>query len=77
MVTERDMIGESDLAGEHHIVACAARTSDAGLAANQIVTTDVTIMSDLHQVIDLGSGTDSRDSIRAAVDRDVGTNVDI
>src|SRR5262249_12930651 len=77
LVLDVDVIGHADLAGQNDVVAGAARTGDADLADKQVVLADLTVVADLHEVIDLGARADARGLEGAAVDGRAGANFHI
>ena len=68
-VADVHVIAQAGLAANHDVVAGRRAAGDANLGANNIVLSDATVVSDLNQVIDLGTLTDRSCAVRAAVDR--------
>src|SRR5476651_1292799 len=61
------MIGQTGLTGNHDEVPRLTRTGNANLADHQIVTANLAVVANLHQIVDLGSFTHSRGVERASV----------
>ena len=58
-------------------IAQARRTGDANLRHDQAEFPDRAVVSDLHEVVDLGAGADDRVVDAAAIDRRVGADLDV
>src|SRR2546422_2248028 len=76
-VTNRDVVGDAHLPGQHDAAADPARPRDSHLGHDDRVLTDLDVVADLHQVVDLGPAADDRLPERGAVDRRVRPNFDV
>ena len=76
-VTDGDAVRDSRLPGEDDAVADGRAARDAGLAAQDTRPSDAHVVTDLHQVVDLGARSDARLVERRAVDRRVGADLDV
>ncbi len=76
-VADMNVIHNANLTRDNDVIACAARPGDAHLADQQIVFANPTVVSDLHQVIDLRSGPNSCRLKRAAIHGRAGPDFDI
>ena len=76
-LTDRHMVGNADLTGQHGEVANCHAAGDTDLRDNQAMAADRNVVSDLHEIVDLGSLTDDRVAGGAAVDRGTGANFDL
>src|SRR6185369_8640289 len=76
-VANIDVVGDADLAGHHHVTARGAGAGDADLADEHVVRTDLAVVGDHHQVVDLGSRPDARRLKRAAVDGRAGADLHV
>src|SRR5207249_11482587 len=76
-VADRDVVGDADLAAEHHAAADARRARNAGLGRDDAALADLDVVSDLHEVVDLRAAPDERGAERGAIDRGVRADVDI
>src|SRR4029077_4894219 len=74
---DRHVVGKPDLSGQNHVVLDDNTTGDAALRDNDAMATDRNIVSDLHQVVDLGTLADHGIAIGATVDRSAGTDLHI
>src|SRR6266576_221753 len=72
-----DVIRDPDLAAEKHLVAHVRAARDARHRGDEAAFTDVDVMGDLDQVVDLGAGPDHRVVHAAAVDRGVGADLHV
>src|SRR5207245_844080 len=59
-VTDREMVGDAHLAGEHDTPADPARPGDPHLGDDDRVLADLDVVTDLHEVVDLGPAADDR-----------------
>src|SRR5690242_7302298 len=71
------MTRRADLTGQNNSLACLCRASKTDLRTNQVVRTDLTAVSDVHQIIDLGSVADSRRAKSSSIDRCPSAYLDI
>src|SRR5438128_11521815 len=76
-VADREVVGDAHLPGEHDAPADPARPGDSHLGHDDRVLADLDVVTDLHEVIDLGSAADDRLSQGGAVDRRVGADLDV
>src|SRR4030095_2973834 len=76
-VTERDVVGHADLAGQHYTLAQARGTGDTDLGHQERVLTDLHVVADLHEVVDLGAAADDRVAEGRAVDGGVGADLHV
>jgi hypothetical protein len=70
-----NVVADTNLAGQHHVIARDRAAGDADLRADHIVFSDPAIVGNHHQVIDLGPITDDRGSISAAIDGRAGADL--
>src|SRR3989442_8856044 len=59
-VTDREMVGDAHLSGEHDTPADPARPGDPHLGDDDRVLADLDVVTDLHEVVDLGPAADDR-----------------
>jgi len=76
-LADRYMVGNADLTGQHGEVGNCRAAGDTDLRDNQAMAADRNVVSDLHEIVDLGSLTDDRVAGGAAVDRGIGANFDL
>ena len=74
---DRQMIADADLAAHHDEIAHLHAAGYSGLRHDHAVPPDRDVVSDLHQIVDLGALADDRVSGPAAVDRGVGADLDV
>ena len=68
------MVGEADLPAHHDVIPHIAASGYAGLRDQHAVPSDGGVVSDLHQIVDLGALADDRISGGAAIDGRVGAD---
>src|SRR5262249_26352082 len=73
----RDVPGDADLSGERHRILDRRAARDADLRGEQNVAPNRDAVSDLHEIVDLGSGTNPRLPDGRSIDRRVGANLDV
>ena len=71
------MTARSDLTGNFDVVADDGRTRQAGERGKRAVFSDAAVVADLHQIVDLRAGADSRASGLRAVDAGVRADFDV
>src|SRR5262249_45576682 len=71
------VIGDAHLARKNHMIAGAAGAGNPHLADEEVVATDLAVVADLHQVIDLGPRADARGLEGAAVDGGASADLDV
>src|SRR6516162_1821897 len=71
------MVSDADLTGEHGEVADRNAARYADLRDNQAMAADRAVVSDLHEIVDLGAFADHRIAGSAAVDSSVRTDLDV
>src|SRR5262249_7835762 len=76
-IADVNMIGDADLAGDDHVVAGCGGAADADLADEDVMFAEVTVVPDLHEVVELGPLADTRCLKSAAVDGGASTDLDI
>src|SRR5439155_890204 len=76
-VTDREMVGDAHLAGEHDTPADPARPGDPHLGDDDRVLADLDVVTDLHEVVDLGPAADDRLPQGGTVDGRVGADLDV
>ena len=70
-------LSEADLAAEHNIFLDDDAAGKTGLRGDHDVLSDLAIVADVDQVVDLGAASDARDFKGAAVDGRVRANLDV
>src|SRR5207244_12087107 len=76
-VADRDVVGDADLAAEHHAAADARRARNAGLGRDDAALADLDVVRDLHEVVDLRAAPDDRGAEHRAIDRRVGADLHV
>src|SRR5919198_5271554 len=76
-VTDREVAGDSHLPGEDDTAADPARPGDPHLGHDDRVFPDLHVVSDLHEVVDLGPAADDRQPQGRAVDGRVRADLDV
>src|SRR2546425_6465980 len=76
-VTDREMVGDAHLSGEHDTPADPARPGDPYLGDDDRVLADLDVVTDLHEVVDLGPPADDRLPQGGTVDGRVGADLDV
>ena len=71
------MIRDPDLASHHDEISDDRAAGYAGQSRNQAMPPDADVVRDLHEIVDLGALADDGIARRAAIDRDVGADLDI
>ena len=71
------MVGHADLSREDHVVFDDAAPGDAHLRREQDTAANRHAVADLHEVVDLGAGTNAGLADRGTIDRGVGADLDI
>ena len=71
------MVDHANLTRQRHVRAQAAAARDANLCQEQVILTDLDVMGDMDQVVDLRTATDERLSYSGAVDAQIGTDFHI
>lgn len=74
---QMNVIRDADLSRATYIVARRHRTGQADLRDKRVVLSKFAVVSDLHEVIELGSLADDRRANHASVNRRAGSNLDI
>src|SRR5713226_5558566 len=76
-VADRQVIGDADLSGQDHAAPDPARARDADLGDDDRVLADLDVVRDLDEVVDLRAPPADGVAERRAVDRRVGTDLDV
>src|SRR5262245_50611431 len=76
-VADREMVREADLPSGDDAAAEPTRAGDADLRHDDRVLTDLDVVADLHEVVDLRAATDDGPAQHGAVDRGVGADVHV
>src|SRR5262249_23557030 len=76
-VADPRIVLDSCLACHDHMITSLAASSDTDLSAEQVVTTDLVVVTDHPQVVDLGPLADPGGLERTAVDRAVRTDLHV
>src|SRR5262249_4164340 len=71
------MVGNADLSGQHGEIADRHAARYADLRNNQAMPADRAVVSNLHEIVDLGAFTNNGVAGGAAVDCGVGTDLDV
>lgn len=77
IVTDGDMTIHAGLSGHDDVIADLGAAGDADLRAEEIVLTDLNIMSQVTKVIDLGAAADDGVIHRTVVDGGAGSDLDV
>lgn len=77
VVTDGDMAIHAGLSGHDDMIADLGAAGDADLRAEEIVLSDLDIMSQMTKVIDLGAAADDGVIHRTVVDGGAGTDLDV
>src|SRR5271156_3849292 len=75
--TNGKMVGDTYLSAKHGEISDLHAASYAGLRRNKAMPPDRAVVCDLDQIVDLGALTDGRIAGGAAVDRRIGSDLDI
>src|SRR6185503_18057993 len=71
------VVRDPDLAGEHHVVVDDAASGDADLGRKQDTPSNLDPVSDLHQVVHLGTGADARLAHCRPIDSRIRSDLDV
>src|SRR6202171_4983322 len=71
------MVGEANLPAHHDVIPHGAAAGYTGLRDEHAVPSDGGVVSDLHQIVDLGALADDGISGRAAVDGRIGADLHV
>ena len=74
MIADLHMVDHANLTRQRHMRAQAAATRDANLCQEQVILTDLDVMGDVDQVIDLRTAADQRLPQGGAVETDIGAD---
>jgi hypothetical protein len=77
MFADVNVVHNSGLSGDDHIVSRAAGTCDAHLANENVVPANPTIVADLNEIVDLGSFSDLGGLKCSSVNRGAGPDLDV
>src|SRR5216683_5328114 len=69
-----NMVRNADLTRDHDVIARGAGACDSHLTDQQVVSPDLAVVADLHEIIDLGAFANDRGLERAAVDGGAGAD---
>src|SRR6202035_1870783 len=76
-IADGDVVGNAGLSGHHHIIPDFDTARYADLRDNDAVSPDLAVVSDLHQIVDLGALADDGVAAGAAVDGRIGADLHI
>ncbi len=72
-----DMVAHAYLTGHDHVVSRARRAGDSNLADKNVMSADLAIVGDHHEIVDLGPDPDPRRAEGSAIDRRARADLDI
>src|SRR6202043_1161651 len=76
-VADREMVADAHLPAHHDVIPDIDAAGYAGLRDDHAVPPDAAVVSDLHQVVDLGALADDGIPGRAAIDRRIGADLHV
>jgi hypothetical protein len=76
-ITKMDMASDTNLSCHYYIISSRAGACDSNLADDQVVGTNLAVVSDLNEVINLGTRSDTGSLESASVDGGAGSDFNI
>src|SRR5881628_3128578 len=76
-VADAHVVCDPDLPGQHHAASDARAAGDADLGDEDRVLADLHVVSELHEIVELGAAADDRVAEGRAVDRTVGADLHV
>jgi hypothetical protein len=77
LVADMDVISDSDLTSEYHIVSGTRTTRNSYVRADKIMFPNAAVVTDLYKIVDLGSAADTCGSVGSTIDTGISADFDI